>query len=86
MKLISLVILSISILSCTSNSINTGMTKTEVETKIGKADSIQQKNGIPDVYTNKMIKIETWYFGSDTIINFANDNVQNISILLTQQG
>ena len=47
---------------------------------IGKADSTQKLDAIPDVYTNKLIRMELWYYGNDTTLRIANNKLKNISI------
>jgi hypothetical protein len=77
----ALVLLALLILSCNrANTVQSNMTKAELIELIGEPDSIQIKEGMPDVYTNKLINIEQWFYGTDTIINMADNKVQNISI------
>lgn len=77
----TLLIISIFILcSCENNSLNQEMNMDEVKTLIGTPDSIKQRKGLPDVYTNKIIAMETWYYGNDTNINFADNKIQTIQI------
>ncbi len=78
MKGIILIILAVVVLSCSSESVEVGMMNNEVEEMLGTPKTIIEKEGIPDVYTNKMIKIEVWNYGEDTSIVFANSKVQNI--------
>lgn len=81
MRLLIIITLGVLLNACSTKSyIDVDMTSVEVQSLIGEADSIQEKDGIPDVYTNKLIKIETWYYGNDTIINFANEKVQSVLI------
>ena len=51
-----------------------------IEKNYRKPDSIKIEKGIPDVYTNKLIKIEVWYFGKDTSLIFADKKLQNLKI------
>ena len=74
-------LLSFLFLSCSqTNTLQVDMEKTDLLKVIGDPDSVQIKEGIPDVYTNKLINIEQWFYGTDTVINIANDKVQNIII------
>jgi len=67
-------------LSCSRDTIKTGISSDNLIELIGTADSILQKESIPDVYTNKMIGVELWYYGTDTTISIVNNKVQNITI------
>lgn len=80
MKVLIFILLAVVILSCSSESIEIGMTNNEVEEMLGNPKTIIEKEGVPDVYTNKMIKIEVWSYGEDTSIVFADSKVQNIVI------
>jgi len=80
MKKYFFLILSILTLSCSNTSLEVGMNKDELKEQIGEPDSVIEKDGIPDVYTNKLIKMEVWYYGTDTSFVFANDKLQTIKI------
>lgn len=81
MRLLFIIVIGVLFYACSSRStIEVDMGTEQVESLVGLADSIQDKDGIPDVYTNKLIKMETWYYGNDTIVNFANEKVQSVLI------
>jgi len=81
MKTLFLIIVISVFSSCSHNSsLEAGADKQSTRKQIGKPDSIIEKEGIPDVYTNKLIKMEIWYYGTDTSIVFADDKIQTISI------
>ena len=48
-------LLAVVVLSCSSESIEIGMTNNEVKEMLGNPKTIIEKEGVPDVYTNKMI-------------------------------
>ena len=75
-----IIIFGLSLLSCSSdNSLETNMPSQKVVELIGQADSIQKLDAIPDVYTNKLIEIELWYYGTDTILSIANNRLKSIN-------
>ncbi len=80
-KLIIPILLLTFLVSCTEpKGFELGTEKTQVETNYRKPDSIKIENGIPDVYTNKLINIEVWYFGKDTSFIFMDNKLQTIKI------
>jgi predicted oxidoreductase (fatty acid repression mutant protein) len=52
-----------------------GMGKAEVKIVLGTADSVVAMMPVEDVYTNKLIKMEAWHYGKDTVLLFANDKL-----------
>ena len=78
---LGLIFLTFLFSSCNSiDSLQVDTSKFEVIKIIGKPDSIQISPAIQDVYTNKLINIEKWFYGTDTIIIFANNKIQNLTI------
>jgi len=68
-------------LACKSDKVLNIETSTEqIIELIGEADSIHKLEAIPDVYTNKLIAMELWYYGSDTTLRIANNKLKNISV------
>ncbi len=81
MKIVYVILLFFVFYACTDQvSVEIGTSKVLTEKQIGEPDSIVIKTGIPDVYTNKLINMEVWYYGLDTSIVFADDKIQTISI------
>ena len=68
-------------LACSSNkTIEPEMTTDKIKELIGDADSIHKLDPVPDIYTNKLIEMELWYYGSDTTLRIANNKLKNISV------
>ena len=80
MRHIVFLILFILIQSCSEESLKVGTKAQFVKEQIGIPDSIIEKESIPNIYTNKLIQIEVWYYGTDTSIVFANNEIQTIKI------
>jgi len=81
MRFLYMICVGLLLYACSSKkTIEPDMSSLEVQELIGRADSIQERQGIPDVYTNKLIKVETWFYGNDTMVNFADGKVQSILI------
>lgn len=81
MKIVYVILLFLVFYACTEKApVEIGTSKALTEKQIGQPDSIVIKTGIPDVYTNKLINMEVWYYGLDTSIVFADDKIQTISI------
>ena len=76
-----IIIFGLSLWSCSSNnSLETEMPRQKIIELIGQADSIQKLDAIPDIYTNKLIEMEIWYYGSDTSLSIANSKLKSINI------
>ncbi len=72
MKNLLLSLIALFLVSCqSSDPIVAGMTKANVEHLLGQADSVVVLPSTKDVYTNKLIEMEVWYYSNDTILTFA---------------
>ena len=68
-------------LACSSDkTIELEMSTDQLLELIGEADSIQKLDAIPDVYTNKLIRMELWYYGNDTTLRIADKKLKSISV------
>ena len=67
--------MAVILIACQSGGVKAGMTKEEVTATLGKADSVVIMTPVEDVYTNKLIKMETWHYGNDTMLIFSNNEL-----------
>ncbi|MBN2668476.1 MAG: hypothetical protein JXR60_04530 [Bacteroidales bacterium] len=73
---IFLILIFASVWSCSGSQLKKGMTASDIANIIGKADSLIVLPDIKDVYTNKPIHTEQWFYGKDSILQIENGKLK----------